>query len=143
MARTERMTIEQLRELNNSMNVKKGGRHNNEEHQLQVECVNWFRCTYPSLEYVLFAVPNGGQRSAKTAADLKAEGVLAGVADLILLKSNRYYGYMAIEMKTPKGRQQESQKAFEDAVNKSGGIYKLVRSLEQFKSVIKEYLENE
>ena len=74
-----------------------------EEHKLQVSMVNWFRLKYPSMRHNLFAVPNGSRRDAVTGARLKAEGVLAGVADLILLKSNRYYGAMLIETKTKKG----------------------------------------
>jgi hypothetical protein len=55
------------------------------EHNLQVDCVQWFSLQYPSLRGRLFAVPNGGHRSKTEAARLKAEGVVAGVSDLILL----------------------------------------------------------
>ena len=53
-------------------------KHN--ESTQQTKCVKWFRTYYP--DYVLFAVPNGGNRSAITGAILKAEGVMPGVADL-------------------------------------------------------------
>ena len=56
----------------------------NGEHQLQVECVKWFRFQYPKLANLLFAIPNGGLRNIKVATKLKAEGVLAGVPDLFL-----------------------------------------------------------
>ena len=45
------------------------------EHDLQVDCVQWFSLQYPSLRGRLFAVPNGGHRSKTEAARLKAEGV--------------------------------------------------------------------
>lgn len=48
-------------------------------------CVSWFRLKYPAIGKLLFAVPNGGARSRTEAAIMKAEGVTAGVADLILL----------------------------------------------------------
>jgi hypothetical protein len=89
----------------------------------------------------LFAVPNGGKRDATTAAKLKAEGVVPGVADLILLKSNRQFGALLIEMKTEKGRQRESQKKWQEIVT-SDGEYKYVvcHSLEEFKKEIEEYI---
>ena len=54
------------------------------EHRLQCTCVRWFGYQYPELSALLFAVPNGGRRDPVTGARLKAEGVVAGVSDLIL-----------------------------------------------------------
>ena len=34
------------------------------ESQIQKECVAWFRRTYPNIEQLFFAVPNGGARNA-------------------------------------------------------------------------------
>lgn len=68
-------------------------------------CVKYFNLRYPKLKGRLFAVPNGGRRDAVTASKLKAEGVIAGVSDLILLKSNRDYGALLIEMKKKGGYQ--------------------------------------
>lgn len=48
----------------------------NEEHDIQVACVDWFRYEYPHLAMNLFAVPNGGRRDRVTGAKLKAEGVV-------------------------------------------------------------------
>ena len=58
---------------------------NQEEHNIQCACVRWFNYQWPEYRGLLFAVPNGGARSKATAGKLKAEGVVAGVADLILL----------------------------------------------------------
>lgn len=79
--------------------TKKKQKHNDEEHCIQCACVKYFNLRYPKLKGRLFAVPNGGRRDAVTASKLKAEGVIAGVSDLILLKSNRDYGALLIEMK--------------------------------------------
>lgn len=49
---------------------------------------------------MLFAVPNAARRSARNGAYMKDEGMLPGVADLILLKSNRFYGALCVEMKS-------------------------------------------
>lgn len=116
--------------------------HRDEEHRLQCACVQWFALRYPRLRGRLFAVPNGGRRDATTAAKLKAEGVVAGVADLILLKSNARYGALLIEMKTPTGRQSESQKEWQQLISAEGEyLYVVVRSLDEFIAVVTDYLK--
>ena len=51
------------------------------EHQEQVLFVQWFRRTYKGVR--IFAIPNGESRSKSAGARLKAEGVSAGVPDLL------------------------------------------------------------
>jgi hypothetical protein len=65
------------------------------EHEEQRELVQWFR---RSFLVRIFAIPNGGARSAGTGARLKAEGVSAGVPDLFVPAWNLW-----IEMKNEKG----------------------------------------
>ena len=66
------------------------------EHYEQVELVNWFRHTYPSV--LIYAVPNGGNRSASEANALVLEGVVAGIPDLHVPDWDLF-----IEMKRTKG----------------------------------------
>lgn len=113
------------------------------EHKLQSACVRWYRLQYPKMRHNLFSVPNGGKRDAATAAKLKDEGALAGVADLILLKSNRFYGALLIEMKTPEGRQSESQKDWQQKITNDGYKYVVVRSFEDFQREVRQYLSDE
>lgn len=122
--------------------VKQRKSHTDKEHQLQVECVKWFRLQYPHLAHALFAVPNGGRRDATTGAKLKAEGALAGVSDLILLKSNADYGALLIEMKTPKGRQSEQQKWWEELITQDRYKYVVCRSVDDFVREVEGYLDN-
>lgn len=120
-------------------------KHVDYEHQLQVECVRWFRYQYPQLKKRLFAVPNGGQRNAITARKLQDEGVLAGVSDLILLKPNTHYHALLIEMKTDKkySRQSEHQKAWQYDLTKDGEYeYVVCRTIGEFISTVKTYLNN-
>lgn len=115
-----------------------------EEHRIQCACVRWFNVQYPKLHGRLFAVPNGGRRDATTAAKLKAEGVVPGVADLVLLMSNRDYGALLIEMKTPKGRQSDSQKKWEKTVCADAEYkYVVCRSLDDFIREVDSYLRND
>lgn len=114
-----------------------------EEHRLQCACVKWFRLQYKSISHALFAIPNGGRRDPVTGAKLKAEGALAGVSDLILLKSNARYGALLLEMKTEKGKQSEAQKTWEKAITSSDDYkYVICRSIAEFMTAVNKYLNN-
>ena len=117
-------------------------RNADEEHRLQCSCVEWFRAQHPKYRHNLFAVPNGGRRDKVTGAKLKAEGVLAGVADLILLKSNASHGALLIEMKTGSGKQSEAQGRWQRAIEKDGYKYVLCRSIEEFMREVNAYLSD-
>lgn len=117
-------------------------KYRNDEHKLQVSMVNWFQLQYPSMRHNLFAVPNGGRRDASTGRLLKDEGVLAGVSDLILLKSNQHYGALLIETKTKKGTQRESQKEWESKITADGYKYVVVRSLDDFIKEVNDYFKD-
>ncbi len=107
---------------------------------IQKNCVTWFRLQYPKLATLLFAVPNGGARNKTEAGILKGEGVTAGVSDLILLFPNSEHHALCIEMKTPTGTQQDSQKAWQKRVEAAGYKYALCRSFEDFRDVVWGYL---
>jgi len=112
------------------------------EHDLQVACVAWFRAQFPKDAPMLFAVPNGGGRRRVEAALLKAEGVLPGVSDLILLEARGGYGALCIEMKThAKGSgQTDQQKAWQRAAESFGNKYVVVRDFPQFVNAVTAYL---
>lgn len=117
------------------------------EHRLQSECVQWFRLQYPALAPRLFAVPNGGRRDATTAQKLKAEGVLAGVSDLILLKQYRRrskrYGALLIEMKTTRhgSAQSSAQREWQANVTANDEYrYVVCRSFDAFRDAVEDYL---
>ena len=113
-----------------------------EEHRLQSACVRWFRIKFPQMAHNLFAVPNGGRRDKATGGRLKAEGVLAGVADLILLKANANYHGLLIEMKTKSGRQSDSQKEWQRLIEQDGYKYTVCRSLDEFQMEVSLYLDD-
>jgi hypothetical protein len=102
------------------------------EHNLQVATVQLLRAN----KIFCFAVPNGGRRDAITGANLKKEGVLAGVSDLIILKHNKVF---FVEMKDGKnGRQSQEQKYFEQVVTSYGFKYLIWRTPEDVMKFIKE-----
>lgn len=111
-----------------------------DESDLQIRCVYAFRLMYPKLKMRLFAIPNGGFRSAIEAAIMRDEGVLPGVLDLFLSLPKKEFGGLYIEMKTDKGRLSNYQADF---IKEMEGDYKCVvcRSVEDFLIAVKEYLE--
>lgn len=112
-----------------------------DEDTIQMSCVTWFRYTYPQYRRLLHHSPNGGRRDAREGARFKAMGVQAGFPDLILLvPANGYHG-LFIELKTETGRQQATQKEYQQLVEAEGYCYKVVRSRDGFIETIKEYLE--
>lgn len=129
-----------MRRIANGKKVRK--KPDDEEHRIQCECIRAFRYKYPKLRHNLFAIPNGARRDKATGAKLKAEGVLAGVSDLIFLKSNRFYGALLIEVKKPKGSQQQNQKEWERKITADGYKYVVCRSVSEFMQEIEDYLKD-
>lgn len=110
------------------------------ESNLQTSCVRWFRYRYPRLAGIFFHVPNGGSRNAIEAKNLKAQGTLPGVADLILLKPSNGYAALCIEMKAKNGRQSEYQQQFKKAAESAGNKYVICRTFEEFVENVNQYL---
>ena len=75
-----------------------------------------------------------------TAKKLKAEGVVAGVSDLILMVPRHGVHGLCIEMKTPKGKQSPNQKTWQKLVEDEGYMYMVVRSFERFEQLMNDYL---
>ena len=124
------MTLEEMLQMERKR--KKKQKYDDEEHRIQCSCVKWFNLKYPKLKGRLFAVPNGGRRDT------------AGVSDLILLKSNRDYGALLIEMKKKGGYQSPSQKEWQKIICENGEYkYVLCFSLDDFIREVDDYLRNE
>lgn len=112
------------------------------ESELQRACVQWFRLQYPKHALLLFAVPNGGGRSRIESAIMHGEGVTPGVSDLILLEGRGGWGSLCIEMKTDSrnSKQSAKQRAWQGAAEEYGNRYEVVRTFEQFRSVVNDYM---
>lgn len=55
-----------------------------------------------------------------------------GSPDIFLVKNGCIYG---LEVKNAKGKQSDNQKTWEEGFTKAGGIYKVVRSLEDVQAL--------
>lgn len=113
-----------------------------EESDMQSEFFNKVFTIFPKLpRKLLFAVPNGGSRNKIEAANMKRQGVTAGVADVILLVPKKGFASLCIEFKTKTGRQSDEQKEFQFQAEKCGSKYVVVRSVEQGIREVKKYIE--
>lgn len=125
---------------NGPIYTKRTIRHGDPEHQLQVQCVRWFRLKYKNI--LLWANPLGGKRDATTAAKLKAEGAMAGLPDLTIARASKGYHGLYIEMKNgKKNNPTELQKEFMRKLNEEGYKAVVCRSFDEFVSIVTEYLE--
>lgn len=115
---------------------KKSKRHL--ESELQQACVTWFRLQHPTK--LLFAIPNGGQRSKVEAKIMMGEGVVPGVADLQLLFGNGQYFSLFIEMKAGKNTQTDDQKEFQAYCDRNKFKYVVCKSVDEFINEVNDYL---
>jgi glycerophosphoryl diester phosphodiesterase len=113
---------------------------NHPESELQQACVKWFRLQYPQYAKLLFAIPNGGKRNAFEAARLKAEGVVAGVPDLMLAVVTAYQIGIFIEMKSPGEKPTAKQLEIQYLLMYQGYQVAICRSFDEFKETIENYL---
>lgn len=88
----------------------------------------------------IHAIPNGGFRDAITAGKLKAEGVRSGVGDVFVPLGRKGWNGFYLEFKTPGGRQQDTQKAFEEYCSKVNYLYAISKSAEDALKKLKWYL---
>jgi hypothetical protein len=96
------------------------------ESDLQRAARDYLTLALPRHEALFFHVPNGGYRTRGTAGRLKAEGVVPGVADIIIIWNGRALG---IELKARTGRLSKAQQHWGDAFTLAGGCYAVCRSL--------------
>lgn len=111
------------------------------EDDLQMQCVRWFRLQYPQLARLLHHSPNGGRRDAREGARFKQMGTQAGFPDLILLVAAQGYHALLLELKTRTGRQQDSQKEYQQLAEAQGYRYVVIRSLDAFMDEVNTYMK--
>lgn len=112
------------------------------EHQAQVALFQW--CGYQSRRYpelaLLFAIPNGGARSLSQGARLKAEGVKAGIPDMLLpVARGGFHGFF-IELKAPDGTVQDNQKKWAADLAAQGYKAEVIYGWQNARDALIEYL---
>jgi len=112
-----------------------------EEHKIQcsiIEWCAWSHQNFPDIDLV-FAVPNGGNRSLSEAVRFKREGVKAGMPDLVLPVSKLGFHSLYIEVKTPKGKLSKEQQKMHKRLRDAGNAVVIARSLDDFIDITKGY----
>jgi hypothetical protein len=111
------------------------------ESVLHIQLVSMLRwCIRPDV--IWRHVPNGEHRDPRTAAKLKAMGVLAGSADLefhwceVDALGRKCRRCLHLELKRPGGRQTETQAGFALAMRVLGDEYYLVHSIDEALAIL-------
>ena len=79
--------------------------------------------------------PNGDWRPPQVGARLKRQGVRPGASDMMFVISGVFHG---LELKTETGTQSESQFAFQQLLERAGGVYHIARGLREAIAVLQK-----
>ena len=95
---------------------------------------------YPELK-LLHHIPNGGKRDVRTAANLKKEGVKAGVPDIVLPVPRGAYHGLYIELKVGRNKTSLKQKEWISMLKEQGYFVEVCYGWIAAKEVIENYLK--
>lgn len=117
------------------MPLKNGQRSEADEQKILFE---W--AAYLSELENMYAIPNGGKRNVREAADLKRQGVRSGVPDICLaLPKGKYHG-LYIELKVGRNKPSENQKEWLGKLSKVGYATAVCYGFEEAQKVILDYI---
>ena len=101
----------------------------------------YYENQYPELK-LMHHIPNGGSRNKREAANLKKQGVKAGVPDICLPVARGGYHGLYIEMKAGKNKPSENQKEWMAMLNFQGYLAVVCYGWEEASKVIERYLKS-
>lgn len=111
------------------------------EMRIQADCVRAAWNDFPETRNLLFHVENENPHgNSFVGAIRRAQGVIRGVSDLVLLLPRGKWHALLIEMKTKDGSQSKWQKEWQALVESHGYRYEVIRSEEDFRALLTEYL---
>lgn len=114
----------------------------NPEHNHQAALIRWAALhtkKYPELK-ALYAVPNAAKRTARQGAWMKAEGLRAGVPDIVLPVPRGTYAGLFIEMKAGKNKPTPIQMEWHRVLREVGHRVEVCYSWLAAANVIEKYL---
>ena len=109
------------------------------EHQIQAALFKWLAAVHPKV--VAYAIPNAARRSMAQAAYLKAEGLRAGMPDVVIATARGGYHGMYLELKTQKGKLSESQTEMLTRLANEGYASAVAYGLDDAIFLITKYVE--
>ena len=109
------------------------------EQEAVIQWCGWHEGKRPELK-LIFHIPNGGSRNTIEAANLKRQGVKAGVPDLCLpVPMNGFHG-LYIEMKYGRNKSTEKQEEWQKALQEQGYYVAVCYGAEEAERLIASYL---
>lgn len=118
-------------------------KRNRAEDALHMQCVRYWQTLFrPNQDeyYLFYKVHNEGKKSKHQAAKDKAMGIIAGAPDMNLDLARHGYHGLRIEIKAANGKQSKKQHIFQNALERNGYLYKVVRTFEEFTALIDWYV---
>ena len=116
------------------------------EHEEQAAVIKWwagYAAQHKIPENLLFAIPNGANKSMATAAKFKREGLRKGVPDLFLAVPRGVHGLFLEMKRTVKAQVSDDQYYFAEGLRDQGYRVVFCFGAENAIRVIKEYLDVE
>jgi len=111
------------------------------EHEEAKAFMEWLEVAKPPHWYMLFHVPNGGQRNVITAKKLQAEGVKVGVPDYFYPYPTPEYAGLFIELKRRKGGSvSQAQREYLDYLRAVGYAVIVAKGWEEAAAAVEDYL---
>lgn len=110
------------------------------EQEQVINWCGWQQAQHPELK-LIFHIPNGGSRNKAEAANLKRQGVKAGVPDLCLpVPKNGFHG-LYIEMKYGRNKTTDGQEEWLAALKEQGYFTAVCYGAEEAERTIARYLQ--
>ncbi len=107
------------------------------EAKIQSDIVRSYNNKYCLAHYtnrcLIMSIPNGGERSVVTGILSVSTGEYKGASDLLVIHFGKIF---FIEVKSLTGVQSKNQKLFQQHIEQCGFPYHIVRSVEEFNSVL-------
>jgi hypothetical protein len=108
------------------------------ESKIQQDAIMEIWNKMPETRLCLFHVPNGMFTNAREGAKFKAQGVIAGVPDLVFVWHGKTH---YIEVKTAKGVLSAQQKALHQKWSEQGIFVNVCRSSEEIIAIVAELVQ--
>lgn len=115
----------------------KDKKYKGKESKLQVSCYRLLH--YKANHPLVWHTANERRTSPQRGRALKAQGVKAGIPDLLCAEARGGYHGLAIELKVQGGTLSQHQKAILEYFDKQGWFAAVVWSIEGMKELIEEY----
>ena len=114
---------------------------NPSEHDEQAQFVSMVDTVFPAVSALLFAIPNGANKSPIARLRFRAEGLRAGVPDMMLAVPAGGYHGLFIEMKRRKGGTvSPEQKEYIERLRAQGYRAEVCKGCDAALEVLREYL---